>query len=286
MSKTETLGETKLQLTSKDGTSLFVRRLQPQGLVRARLLWVHGFAEHSGRYLETLGWFAARGFDCWMLDLRGHGRSEGRRTHVERFSDYLDDVEAFHQHVDRAVGNDRPRFALGHSMGGLVLTRTLQQRFLPPLAGAVILSPFLGVKVELPGWKVFAARSLSRFVPTVSLPSDLDLSLLSKDPAVWEAYDQDPLVVKSATARWYTETVRRAQPAALAAAPQLSLPALVQHGREDGIADPAATEHLFASLGSADKELKLWDGLRHELLNEVEKEQVRGHILGWLEPRL
>jgi alpha-beta hydrolase superfamily lysophospholipase len=285
MSKTAT--EEELQIRSRDQTGLFVRRFQPMGSARARLLWVHGFAEHSGRYVETLRWFAERGFESWIVDLRGHGRSDGKRTFINRFSEYLDDMEAYYRHVAQQRQDDLPVFGLGHSMGGLVLGRTLQDRLerLPTLKGAVILSPFLGVKVKLPAWKTTAGRIMSRVLPSFALPSDISNDVLSKDPEVGQAYDADPLVSHAATARWYTETMA-AHPVALAEAGRIKLPVLVMHGLDDGLADVDGTKAFYGGIGSRDKELKLWENLRHELLNEVEKEQVREHILAWIEARL
>jgi alpha-beta hydrolase superfamily lysophospholipase len=287
MSDNATATGEELQIRSRDQTGLFVRRIRPTGALRARLLWVHGFAEHGGRYTETLRWFAERGFESWMLDLRGHGRSDGRRTFINRFSEYLDDMEAFYRHVGQQHQDDVPVFGIGHSMGGLVVGRTLQDRLdrLPTLKGAVILSPFLGVKVALPAWKTTAGRIMSRILPWFALPSDISNDVLSKDPEVGRAYDADPLVSHAATARWYTETMA-AHPIATAEAGRIKLPVLVMHGLDDGLADVEGTKTFFGGLGSDDKELKLWDNLRHELLNEVEKEQVREHILGWLEARL
>jgi alpha-beta hydrolase superfamily lysophospholipase len=287
MTETSTVQEQELGIRSRDQTDLFVRRIGPREAARGRLLWVHGFAEHSGRYVATLRWFAERGFDCWMVDLRGHGRSGGRRTFIRQFDDYLDDMEAFYRYVAQQAPEPLPQFGLGHSMGGLVLGRTLQARLdrLGTLRGGVILSPFLGVKVKLPGWKVAAAKVMSRIVPSFALPSDLDHSALSKDPEVGRAYAEDPLVVEHATARWYTETVGM-HPVTIEAAAGMRLPLLVMHGDDDGLADLAATKRFAERIGSEDKELKVWPGGRHELLNEVEKLEVREHILGWLEARL
>src|SRR5262245_16856987 len=109
----------ELQLRSADQTSLWVRRVRPTSAARGRLAFVHGFAEHGGRYVSTLRWFASRGFDTHVLDLRGHGRSGGRRTFVNRWSDYLDDVEAYLTHVEAqrpASGPRTPLFLIGHSM--------------------------------------------------------------------------------------------------------------------------------------------------------------------------
>lgn len=281
---TTALREEELQLTSSDGTALFARRVLPEGESRGHLAWVHGVAEHCGRYLETMRWFAERGFGSTAVDLRGHGRSEGRRVFVRRWAEYTSDVLTFLEDVEAPAG---PSFLIGHSMGGLVVGRALQtqpQR-LSGLRGAVITSPFFGIKVAVPGWKVGAARFLSKVAPIASLPSDLDANLLSKDPEQVRAYEEDPLVTHSVTARWYTEALAQ-HALAVEDASRITLPVLYMHGEDDGITDPVATKRVHELTASEDKELKMWPGLRHELLNEVEREQIREHLLTWFEARL
>jgi acylglycerol lipase len=281
---TTALREEELQLTSSDGTALFARRILPAGDSRAHLAWIHGVAEHSGRYLETMRWFAERGVGSTAVDLRGHGRSEGKRVFIRRWAEYTSDVLAFLEGVE---GTGGPSFLIGHSMGGLVVGRALQtqpQR-LSGLKGSVMTSPYFGLKVVVPGWKVCAGRFLSKVMPKASLPSDLDASLLSKDPEQVQAYMDDPLVTHSVTARWYTEGVDQ-YPLVQADASRLTLPVLFMHGEDDGITDPAATQAVFERCGSEDKEHKTWPGMRHELLNEVEREQIREHLLGWVEARI
>lgn len=278
----------ELQLRSGDQTSLWVRRVRPTTAARARLAFVHGFGEHGGRYVSTLRWFAARGVDGHVLDLRGHGRSGGRRTFVDRWGDYCDDVEAYLAHVEAQAGTPRaPLFLVGHSMGGLISLRTLQERGgrLPPLQGAVIMSPFLRVKMPLPAWKTAAGNLLSRWLPWFRIPSGVDVAHLSRDAAVGRAYLADPLVEKGATTRWYTEAMA-AQEQAFARAAAVTLPVLLQHGEDDGLVDCEGTRRFFSLLGSADKELRLWPGARHELFNETHKEEVCQHVLAWVERHL
>lgn len=277
--------EDELALRSRDGTALHVRRVRPAGGARARLLLVHGFAEHGGRYGHVLSYFAGQGFECQVLDLRGHGRSGGRRTYVRRFADYVDDAETFLVGQGRGLP-ELPLLALAHSMGGLVLLRTLQTRadLLPPLRGAAVSSPFLGIAAELPAWKTIAGKGLSRVWPAFRLPSDLDPSHLSRDPAVGQAYLADPLVVKSATSRWFTE-ILAAHRAVFEDAARVRVPLLLQHGTDDRLAETAATERLAARL-AVPHDLRLWPEMRHELMNEVGKEQVLEHLLRWFEARL
>ncbi|MDC3379278.1 lysophospholipase, partial [Planctomycetota bacterium] len=110
---TATLDERELELRSLDGTPLWVRSVRPE-TARAQLAFVHGFAEHGGRYQETLRWFAERGFNTAVIDLRGHGRSGGKRTFVRQWADYVDDVEAYLGHVAENSG-ELPTFLIGHS---------------------------------------------------------------------------------------------------------------------------------------------------------------------------
>ncbi|MGI9244331.1 MAG: lysophospholipase [Verrucomicrobiales bacterium] len=290
MNETATDSGQEFRFPSKDDTEIFARRMVPDGEPRGHLLWVHGFAEHSGRYLETFRWFARHGFESWMLDLRGHGRSGGEVVSIDRFSDYTDDLEVFYAHVLGRGEMRAPIFCLGHSMGGLVLGRLLQEREdggdeTNDLEGAIFLSPFMGLEMPLPAWKEKASQVLSRFLPNLLLSSEFSTDVLSKDPEVGRAYEADPLIARGARSRWFTETVT-AQSVALTKAGQIELPVLVMHGLDDDLAAVEATQKFYQAIGSDDREIKLWDDLRHELLNEIEKEQVRTHILGWIENRL
>src|SRR5947209_7421997 len=112
-------------VTSRDGTSLYVRALRPpQPLAVVGI--VHGYGDHSGCYLEGMDLLATSGFEAQAMDLRGHGRSEGRRGHIGSWTDYLDDLEAFLVRLRQAAGGAtfagaRPLFLLGQSHGALLL---------------------------------------------------------------------------------------------------------------------------------------------------------------------
>ena len=271
------------RLRARDGTSLHYRRAAPAGPARGRLVVIHGFAEHGGRYGPLVQAAAARGLDAWAVDLRGHGRSDGARAFVERFEDYLQDVSAVLDLAARDRSDGPPVWLLGHSMGGLVVTRFVEEQ--PSgVRGFVLSSPFVAMKMRVPAWKRVLAHGLSRVVPSFALPTDLDPAHLASDPEVGRLYMADPLVLKAATARWFTETLG-AQRAAFAKAGTVALPALLMHGADDPIADPEGTRRLFAGLGSTDKELEVWPALRHEPFNERSGATVIERVLAWLEGR-
>ncbi len=271
------------QLRAADGTRLFYRRVAAQGeRARARVLVIHGFAEHSGRYAHVLRALSEKGFDAWAIDLRGFGKSDGGRGCVKRFDDYLEDISALI--AAAAQDREKPLFMIGHSMGGLVSTRFCQER--PSgVKGLLLSSPFFRVKMRVPPSKKLVASLLSSLLPNLKLATNLDASNLSRDPEVAKAYLADPLVFGTATTRWFTEAMK-AQDRALAAAGELRIPVLVVHGAADALADPEGSRAFHERLGAADKTLRLWPELRHEILNEPEKAEVIQVYTDWIEKHL
>lgn len=265
-------------IQTADGLRLFVREWPVAG--KGWVGIVHGYGEHCGRYDAFARWLNGQGWAVAACDLRGHGRSPGRRGHVRRFADYLRDAAALHGLLrERATG--RPPFLLGHSLGGLIVTRYVQEGA-EGLAGLILSAPFLGAEMPVPGWKAALSRILSGGWPSFSSSSGLVGAMVSHDPEVVAEYERDPFMHTRATARWFTEVVA-AQRAALAAVPQLSLPLLILHGGADPIASVSATRRFFSAAGSPDKTLEVYGDLLHEVLNELGKERVWEEVASWLD---
>ncbi|MDP6369695.1 MAG: alpha/beta hydrolase [Planctomycetota bacterium] len=258
-------------------------RQWPLANPRGRLVLVHGFGEHSGRYDHVAAALNAAGFSVHACDLRGHGESGGTRVFIERFDDYLDDVASLVAEVEATTG-DQPAFLLGHSMGGQIAALYALQGQ-PPLVGVILSSPAMGFAVHVPAWKAAAGRFFSRFIPKLTLPSGLDRGLLSHDPRVKEELDADPLAELGATARWYTECLG-AQEAALAQAPDLSLPLLSLVSGADEITDAAATRRFHEAAGSADKSWIEYEDMYHEIFNELDRQRVLADLCAWLGDQL
>lgn len=267
--------------TNADGLRLFWRRMRPKGEPKAALLLVHGLAEHSGRYRHVMAHFAGAGYDCLAVDMRGHGKSPGLRVHVDRFDEYLSDVQAGHE-LARETNPERQLFVIGHSQGGLI---TLRYALTYPedLAGIVVSSPFLGLHPDArPGAVLnLAAKILSTLTPKLLLSKPPDPSFLSHDPEVGKAYLADPLVSRKVSARWFTE-VMAAHADTLVRAGDLRVPALVMQSGDDRLADPAATRAWAAAAPAHRVEYVEWEGFYHEMFNEPEKEQVFAKVESWL----
>jgi alpha-beta hydrolase superfamily lysophospholipase len=270
---------------SEDGIRLYWRRHSPDGEPSAVLLFVHGLAEHSGRYLHVLDHFANAGFDCWAHDYRSHGRSPGLRVHVRHFDEFLTDLAAARRLVAEARPG-APLFLVGHSQGGLIV---LREALAHPqgLEGIVVSSPFLGVHPNAapPAPLHMVANIVSTFAPKMMFSKVAEPSALSRDPSVPEAYLADPLVSTTVSARWFT-SVMNAHTDTLARAASLSIPALVMQSGADTLTDPAKTRSWAEAAPDHLVEFVEWEGLYHEMFNEPEKEMVFERVEQWLQERL
>jgi len=260
-------------LASPRGERL-VRRWRRSGDALANVVLVHGYAEHSGRYEAVGAALASSGFDVWAADLTGHGASSGERASVADLSHLVDDVLALLARVGDE-SRHRPTFLLGHSMGGLVAT-TVALDHQERLVGLVLSGPAVGDPSALEPLLELDP------LPEVVLSSEL----LSRDPRVGEDYDRDPLNYRGPfrreTLRSLTGGARRAR----ARFGELQLPVLVLHGGDDQLVLPAASEDLHAGVASSDKEIVVYPGLRHEILNEPEGPEIVARIARWMSARL
>lgn len=240
------------------------------------MLMVHGIGEHSGRYEHVGRAFAAVGFDVLAYDQRGFGASGGERGHVDAFDEFLDDVEPLIAER-RSLGV--PVILLGHSLGGLVATAHLvSERPQPDMA--VLSSPALAA--ELPGWQRVGAPVLGALLPKLKIPADFDGSILSRDPQVQSDYENDPLRVPSSTARLGRE-ILRTMASVSTSLDRVRVPTYVLHGAEDTLVPVDASQPL-ESLPNVTR--RVWPDLRHECLNEPERDEVIAEVVAWLDQQL
>ncbi len=270
------------KFTGATSTELFYQRWRPDGAPRAIIAIVHGFGEHSGRYPNVVNYFVPRGYAIYGFDHRGHGRSPGKRGHINAWSEYRDDVRAFLQLV-AAQEPSRPVILLGHSLGGLI---ALEYVLRDPagLRGVIASGPLLvqpGVSPAL----IAMAKILSRIAPGTAIKTGLDASTISRDPAVVKAYQTDPLVHSFATPRFSTE-MTAAQNWTNAHAADLKLPLLLIVGSEDKLVPPAGGRKFFEAVTFADKQKLDYQGAYHETHNDIIAPQVMADVERWLEAHL
>jgi alpha-beta hydrolase superfamily lysophospholipase len=265
--------------SSKDGTRLFYRSLTPDGPALAQVAIVHGLGDHSGRYLEVMASLVQRGLSTIALDYRGHGKADGRRTDCLRWDDYLDDLEAFWR---KAVAEAKglPTFVLAHSHGGLMATHWAA---LKPsgLAGLLLSAPFYGLAFTPPAVKLFAARLIKGLLPTLPLSAELTPAMLTRDPGWQKATADDPLYVSTLTPRTFFE-IQAAQARLDGLGPTITVPVWLGAGSADPVVSTPRSTAFFLTLGSTDTTRKEYRDFRHEILNEVGREQVVDDIAQWI----
>ncbi|MFT4125897.1 MAG: alpha/beta hydrolase [Gordonia sp. (in: high G+C Gram-positive bacteria)] len=251
-----------------------------QGTPRGVVVIVHGMAEHGRRYGGLVATLVGAGYTVAVPDHLGHGRSGGKRMRVNSFSDYATDLD---QVISAVASAGSPTFLIGHSMGGTIALDYVLDR--PDRVSGLVLS---GAGVlpgdDLPGPLIAMSKIIGKIAP--GLPTvALDSACISRDPQVVADYETDPLVTRGKIpARLGAEMVSTMQsfPTRL---PALTLPVLVMHGSEDKLTEPEGSRLVDRLAGSTDKTLVIWDGLRHEIFNEPEKDEVIATVLTWLDTR-
>ncbi len=301
---------------SSDGrTSIHAVEWTPDGAARGVLQIAHGVAEYALRYDPFARFLAERGFAVVANDHIGHGLSvaEGAAPLYFGASDgWTHVVDDMHE-LRRLAGQKYPGvpyFLMGHSMGSF-LARTYLIRFPGAVKGAIVMGTGQQPGYMLAGGKLVANLrgkkvGFDKFDATVDNlafgaynkpfePKRTNYDWLSVNTENVDAYIADPLCGGQATVGLFRDMLGGIsfieKPANLARM-DLSTPVLFVSGAMDPVGDlgkgAAKAYESFRKAGVRDVELKLYPGLRHEILNESEKDRdrVRADILAWIEKRL
>lgn len=248
---------------------------------KAVLILVHGLGEHSGRYENLLKSIADRKISVFAIDHRGHGKSDGKKGHIDSFMDYVYDLKLFLEFI-KEENKGLPVIIYGHSMGGVIAAK-YAMTYPDDLSMLVLSSPAFAPGFKVPAWKAGVASFFSSRISSLTFPNGISSTDLSHDENVITAYVNDPLVHNKITARWTVEFTRAGQEC-LNNAGSIKKPILIFHGKEDHIADCKASENFYNSVSSIKKELFIFEGLYHETINEKspENEKVLSDVTGWI----
>lgn len=269
-------------LETPQGVKIYYRELHPDK-AKAILIISHGYGEHSGYYWGLMQFLVQHGYGVYALDHRGHGRSEEERGHLEKFEFFLEDLDVFVDFV-REKHPDLPPYMFGHSMGGLI---AFHYGVLHPekLKGQIFTGPAVGMPVGtslIPGW---AFKLIKKHFDRHKIYQVLS-HRATRNLEIREESNQDPMVLKYATTGFFYEFIYRGVNWAKKNAGNYQLPCLILHGKADRIVPYKSSPYIFERISSKDKELKLYEGLYHELIQEPERDEVLGDILRWLEKRV
>jgi len=265
--------------TTSDGVALHSVRLMPRVPPRAAVVVVHGFGEHVGSFSDALPVLAGEDRAAFAYDARGHGRSPGARGHLDAWETFPADLSAFLGFVRERAGA-APIFLLGDSLGTITVL-DLALREPACCRGAIVCGAPLGAVGASP-IVIAVARALARLAPRLPLNPRLDLTNISRDEARAHAYVNDGVYHQRATSRGIVVALD-AIASVRARAGELRTPLLMLHGSADVIARPDAA--FFDAAGSADKTRRVYDGARHNLFQETNREEVLRDIASWIDAR-
>lgn len=272
-------------IESFDSTKLYYVKDTPKK-PRAVIVVVHGFGEHLGRYEYEKKKFIEYGYGVYRFDNRGHGRSGGERGYINNFEDFARDVDVFIEFV-RNENPDIPIFMLGHSMGGFI-TALYGIMFKNKLKGQIFTSAATLEPIHARGIRGKFLKFVNRLVPKIQIKNPV-IKNKSKNKENKEAVidsQEDNLILKSATLNFYVQFLVNGIGWLRKNFKNYDYPCLILHGGNDKLVEEEAAIRFHSSIASTDKQIKIYEGLRHELLKEKEKDIILDDIRNWIEDRI
>ncbi len=266
---------------NKDGRNIFWKAWDPSEKPKALLHIIHGYAEHVDRYKNVVDELVPAGYAVLGTDHQGHGRSDGKRCHVNSFMDFIADEKQFREQIVKQRYPGIPYIMLGHSMGSIIAMNYAE--IYPEDIDALVLSGTgAGPGDAIPSILNAITRVASKLLPSIHVKSPLPADFISRDPEVVKAYVDDPMTYDIITPRLGEQlTTYNLRGAAEAA--RITMPTLIQFGTRDN--SFSGQNELYEAVGAADKTIKAYEGLKHEVYNELieDRKIVLSDLHQWLD---
>lgn len=261
-----------------NGLELFYRVLKPETAPKAAVIAVHGLGDHSGGMHTMTQRLAEQGYAVYAFDLRGHGRSPGKRGFIRRWEEYTGDLHAFRQMVEQEQPN-APLYIIGHSLGGVIsIDYALSQP--DGLAGLVALAP--AISYEMSRSEKLLITLLGFVKPDLHSKGKANYDYLTKDLEVKKRLMSDDLRHNMKTpglGRGLMQAVSRVQ----TNVHKIQLPFLLQFGLDDHVTPHGKLQQFFDSVTFTDKQKIEYEGMRHRPYDDLERETFLADLIDWLD---
>lgn len=264
---------------SDDNINLFFREIVPKGEVKGVICLVHGLGDHSGWFKALFDFFVSNNFAILTFDLRGHGKSDGKRGHITSYEVLIKDIDLL-LNIAKKNFKGIPLFLYGHSFGGnQVLNYVL--RYHPDINGIIVSAPWLRLYSNPSKVKLYFTFLMSKIKPSFIVKNVVEGSNLSHNPDIAINQKKDPLVHNFVSASLFTNAYKAGE-WAIDNASNIDIPLLLFHGDSDKITSHIASESFIKKAPSNLTTFKLWKGLYHSLHNEISNRDIFINILNWV----
>ncbi|WP_179151866.1 alpha/beta hydrolase [Oceanobacillus senegalensis] len=266
--------------TGKGGIKLFYRAGFPETNPRAAVIMVHGLGDHSGGFQPIQEILLEQGYAVYGFDLRGHGRSSGKRGFIQSWEDYRKDLHAFRRLVVKDFP-DLPHYILSHNLGGIIgLDYVIYHG--KDIAGLIAISPAISYKTSRTEKIIFAI--MGRMKPDYKLNNRQRYDLLTQDPLMIEKLKTDELrhsFVTPGLGKYLLKTLKVLDQKAAS----IQIPVLFQFGLDDEITPQEKVHQYFETVSSKDKQLLDYENMRHRPFDDLEREVFLNDLVTWLNYR-
>lgn len=267
---------------SFDETELFFQVWRPEQESRGFILLTHGMGEHSECYHQLATDLVLDQWTVYAWDLRGHGRSEGKRGYVSHFSDMVKDLKAFTDHFKEQAGHPSNAFLFSHSLGGLIQLSFLLNESSDGFQAAIFSAPLLGINVPIPKIKKQAANILADWLPKLTLHNGIVYADLHRDITRLKQYANDPLRHDKVSSRLFLG-IQEAMQDVAERAEEIQLPILFQLAGDERIVNTPASEDVFNKIGSKQKKIYIYPDCLHEIYNDLDRDDVIRDLKAFLQ---
>src|SRR3989339_19404 len=272
----------EFQTTASDGLSLFGRVWKPEGESSSVLCLVHGLGIHSGLYHRFAATLNEAGIAVVALDIRGFGKSGGKRGHTPSYDILMNDISLLITTAQERF-SQLPLFLFGLSLGGnLVINYALRRK--PQIAGVISFCPALKLAFDPPAWKMVLARIFNHIAPSITMDNEIDVNDVTRNKEMVEEIKKDPLVHTRISPALFSGFYN-AGFWALDHAAELSLPMLLMHGDADKLTSYKASQE-FSDKAGALCTCRIWPGFYHEIHNDPGRDAVMAELIEWLQSRM
>jgi len=267
---------------SFDEKTLFGQSWIPNTKPKAVINFVHGIGEHTDRYSNWMPFFVEAGYAVFAIEYRGHGRSFGKQGYIKNYNDLLNDIDTLLKQSYNSFPN-LPHFLYGHSLGGgMVIHHALTRK--SNIKALIASSPWLLLTQEPPKWQIIAVEFLRKIIPGLVLKSTIKSDDITQNKNVIKAYKEDKMIHNKISIELFLSAYDNGK-WNIKNAHKMPVPFLLTHGSNDNITNIEGSKSFYNN-NPEKTNLKIWEGMFHELHNEPIREEYAQFIIEWLNTNL